>query len=212
MDLTLQAKLLRVLQERQIRAVGSNKSKEIDIRIVAATHRNLKKSMAEGHFREDLYYRLAVVPIVLLPLRQRIDDIPLLAQHFLQKYSAINSSRILGFSEGAIKKLMAMDWPGNIRELENLVERTVILTPHPIIQEEDIPLSDNSSEDFFGKNIQGDPSLEDLEKRYIKYILEKTGGKKEKAAQILGMNRRTLYRKERDYGFVADDGSEDNID
>lgn len=210
MDLALQAKLLRVLQERQIRAVGSNKNKAIDIRILAATHRDLKKAILDGNFREDLYYRLAVLPIILLPLRQRIDDIPLLAQHFLQKYSAINSSRILGFSESAIKKLMSMDWPGNIRELENLVERIVVLTPHPIIQEEDIPHSDNNSEDFFGKNIQDDPSLEDLEKRYIKYILEKTGGKKEKAAQLLGMNRRTLYRKERDYGFVKDDGSEDD--
>ncbi len=212
MDLALQSKLLRVLQERQIRAVGSNKHKDIDIRILAATHRNLKKAILDGNFREDLYYRLAVLPIVLLPLRQRIDDIPILAQHFLQKYSAINNSRILGFSEEALKKLMSMDWPGNIRELENLIERIVILMPHPIIQGEDIPLSDNSSEDFLGKNIQDDPSLEDLEKRYIKYILEKTGGKKEKAAQLLGVNRRTLYRKERDYGFVVDDGSEDDID
>lgn len=212
MDLALQSKLLRVLQERQIRPVGSNKSIEIDIRIIAATHRDLKKAILDGNFREDLYYRLAVLPLVILPLRQRVDDIPLLAQHFLQKYSAINSSRILGFSEDALRKLMSLDWPGNVRELENLIERIVVLTPHPIIQEEDIPHSDNNSEDFFGKNIQDDPSLEDLEKRYIKYILDKTGGKKEKAAQLLGVNRRTLYRKERDYGFVKDDGSNEGED
>lgn len=210
MDLALQSKLLRVLQERQIRAVGSNKTKDIDIRIIAATHRDLKKAILDGNFREDLYYRLAVLPLVILPLRQRVDDIPLLAQHFLQKYSAINSSRILGFSEAALKKLMLQDWPGNVRELENLIERIVVLTPHPVVQEEDIPQSDNNSEDFFGKNIQDAPSLEELEKRYIRYILEKTGGKKERAAQLLGMNRRTLYRKERDYGFVKDDGSEDD--
>ena len=104
--------------------------------------------------------------------------------------------------QAAIKKLMDMNWPGNVRELETLIERVVILTPHPMIQEDDIPLANNNYDDFLGKNIQDDPSLEELEKRYMKYILEKTGGKKEKAAQVLGINRRTLYRKERDYGFV----------
>lgn len=204
MSLAHQAQLLEALQTKQIPTSEPNKFRNVDARVIAATHRDIKKAIFDENFREDLYYKLSSIPIVVPPLRHRIDDIPILAQHFLYKYSAINNRRILGFSEKALRKLMSMSWQGNIRELENSIERIVILTPHPMIQEEDIPLPDNSYEDFYGKNIQDDPSLEDLEKRYIKYILEKTGGKKEMAAQLLGINRRALYRKERDYSFIQD--------
>ncbi len=207
MDLSLQAKLLRVLQERTIKPVGSNQSRAIDVRVIAATHKDLKKGIQNGGFREDLYYRLSVIPIVVPPLRHRPEDIPLLAHHFLRKYSALNGGAVKGFSQDALQKLMSMNWPGNVRELENLVERLVVLTRHSQIEAVDIPDSDQtSSEQFFGQSTSDTPTLEELEKRYIQLILEKTGRKKEKAAQILGINRRTLYRKEREYGFASDQG------
>lgn len=213
MDQGLQAKLLRVLQERKIRPVGENQDKEIDVRVIAATHKDLKKAILNGSFREDLYYRLSVIPIVLPPLRHRQEDIPLLAQHFLSKYSILNGGRVTGFSFEAIQKLMNMNWPGNVRELENMVERMVILAKGSTIQSSDIPNPENQSfENFYGHATEKLPTLEDLEKRYIQLILEKTGGKKEKASQILGINRRTLYRKERDYGFVGLDEAEPQDD
>ncbi|MEZ0391770.1 MAG: sigma-54-dependent transcriptional regulator [Pseudobdellovibrionaceae bacterium] len=207
MDVALQAKLLRVLQERKIKPVGATQSKDIDVRVIAATHKDLKKAIMNGGFREDLYYRLSVIPIVVPPLRHRPEDIPLLANHFLRKYSALNGSRVMGFTQAALQRLMAFSWPGNVRELENLVERMIVLSRSAQIDVADIPNSDqSSSEQFFGQATVDSPTLEDLEKRYIQLILEKTGGRKEKAAQILGINRRTLYRKERDYGFSTDQG------
>jgi len=206
MDIALQAKLLRVLQERIIRPVGATQSKPIDVRIVAATHKDLKKAIANGTFREDLYYRLAVIPVVMPALRHRPEDIPLLAQHFLNKYSLMNGGRVHGFSTDALQKLMGLSWNGNVRELENLVERLVVLSKTDLIQAEDIPAGEEGSfENFFGQNVANMPSLEELEKRYIALVLERTGSRKEKAAQILGINRRTLYRKEREYGFVTED-------
>lgn len=203
MDMALQSKLLRVLQERKVRPVGDNQSKDIDVRVIAATHKDLKKAIQNGSFREDLYYRLAVIPIVVPPLRHRPEDIPLLAQHFLYKYSILNGGRVHGFSQEALHRLMAMHWPGNVRELENLIERVVVLSAHSVIQAEDIPSGEEQTiENFFGQAVQDYPTLEELEKRYIRIVLEKTGGKKEKAASILGINRRTLYRKEREYGFI----------
>lgn len=204
MDMGLQAKILRVLQERTVRPVGSNQTKTVDVRVIAATHKDLKKGIVNGTFREDLFYRLSVIPIVVPPLRHRTEDIPLLANHFLSKYSLMNGGRVTGFSSEATQKLMSLSWPGNVRELENLVERLVVLSKHAIIQVEDIPTGEEKNfETFFGQNTSDLPSLEELEKRYIGLILEKTGSKKEKAAQILGINRRTLYRKERDYGYVT---------
>jgi DNA-binding NtrC family response regulator len=205
MDMALQAKLLRVLQERQIKPVGSSQSKPIDVRVIAATHKDLKKAIVNGGFREDLYYRLSVIPIVIPPLRHRPEDIPLLAHHFLRKYSALNAGKASLFTQEALRKLMSFSWPGNVRELENMVERLVVLSRTPQIDAPDIPDTDQtSSERFFGQATGDSPTLEELEKRYIQLILEKTGGKKEKAAQILGINRRTLYRKQKDYGFATD--------
>lgn len=209
MNVNLQAKLLRALQERTIKPVGSNHQRQIDVRVIAATHKDLKKSITNGTFREDLYYRLAVIPIVVPPLRHRSEDIPLLAHHFLRKYSAINQSRVVGFTQGALHNLMNMPWPGNVRELENMVERLVVLARSPQIDVPDIPdVEQTSTEQFFGKTTAESPTLEELEKRYIQLIMEKTGGKKEKAAQILGINRRTLYRKEREYGFIHEDAAD----
>lgn len=203
MDLSLQSKLLRVLQEKKIRAVGENTDQPIDVRIIAATHKDLKAAIKNGTFREDLYYRLSVIPIVIPPLRHRREDIPLLAEHFLRKFSLANGSKVKGFSAAAMAKIMEMTWEGNVRELENWVERAVVLARGANIEAEDLPaISENTVETFYGAAVQQFPTVEELEKRYMKFILEKTGGKKEKAAQILGINRRTLYRKEREYGFV----------
>jgi two-component system response regulator HydG len=199
MELSLQAKLLRVLQERLIRPVGSNQSKAIDVRLVAATHKDLKKSIANESFREDLYFRLAVIPIFVPPLRHRTEDIPLLAQHFLNKYVALNNreGQVIGFTQTAMEQLLHLPWPGNVRELENCVERCVVMTRGPQIDVHDLPkLESTSFENFFGQSTADMPTLEQLEERYITLVLAKTGGKKEKAAQILGVNRRTLYRRE----------------
>lgn len=210
MDLSLQAKLLRVLQERKIRPVGETKDIDVDVRVVAATHKDIKKAIREGLFREDLFYRLNVIPVVIPPLRHRRDDIPLLAQTFLLKYAAINNSPARSFSPGALLLLVNRSWPGNVRELENLVERLVVLARASIISEDEIPLPENEDVDtFFASSAQSLITLEEMEKRYLQYVLTKTGGKKDKTAQILGINRRTLYRKEREYGWVTEELSPD---
>lgn len=200
----LQAKLLRVLQERQIRPVGETKTIDLDVRVIAATHKDLKKAIQEKLFREDLFYRLNVIPVQVPPLRHRKEDIPLLAQTFLEKYAALNQSPVRGFTPLALHLLVERSWPGNVRELENLVERMVVMSRSPQLDEGDVPATDATPvEDFYGQMTQDLPNLETLERRYIEFVLIKSGGKKDKASQILGINRRTLYRKEREYGFVS---------
>jgi DNA-binding NtrC family response regulator len=204
LDLGLQAKLLRVIQERKIKPVGSVKHKDIDVRILSATHRDLKKAIQDGVFREDLYYRLSVIPVEIPPLRSRREDIPVLANHFLRKYSALNSRRVLGFTPAAMKRLMDNKWEGNVRELENQVERTVVLTNNEFIDDYELPSSkDISPEQFFAGATSDWPTLAVLEERYIRQVLHKTAGRKEKAAKVLGINRRTLYRKELDYSLTS---------
>lgn len=214
MNLALQAKLLRVIQDRKIRAVGDNVDREIDVRIIVATHKDLREAIRNGSFREDLYYRLAVIPIVIPPLRHRREDIPLLAEHFLRKYTAENRSKVQGFSKDAMAKLLSLPYEGNVRELENMIERAVVLARGSFIEASDLPGGAASDvDDVLNPTASGAlPTLQEIEKRYIRFVLDKTGGKKEKAAQILGFNRRTLYRKEREYGFVEgspEDSSED---
>lgn len=205
MELSLQAKLLRVLQEKRIRAVGDNVDKAIDVRIVAATHKDLKQAIRDGRFREDLYYRLSVIPITLPPLRHRREDIPLLAQFFLEKYAAENGRSLQGFSAEALQYLVNLPWEGNIRELENIVERTVVLAKGPFIERTDLPQEGAQPiENILATASEELPTLEDFEKRYIQFVMTKVGGKKEKAAHILGINRRTLYRKEIEYGWESD--------
>ena len=212
MNVALQSKLLRVIQERKVRAVGENMAHDIDVRIIAATHKDLKAAIKEGCFREDLFYRLSVIPIVIPPLRQRKEDVPLLADYFLKKYSATNNASVKGFTKRAIAKLIEMRWEGNVRELENMVERAVVLSTGTLIDEADVPSPETGNpEQFFG-NATGDfPTLEQLERRYMQVVLEKTGGRKDKAAQILGVSRRTLYRKERDYGLIGPTSPEEEL-
>ena len=214
MNLGLQGKLLRVIQERKIRSVGDNVDRDVDVRIVAATHKDLKAAIKNGTFREDLYYRLSVIPITIPPLRHRREDIPLLANHFLKKYSTANNSAVKSFSPDALARIMSLPWEGNVRELENIVERAVVLTRGATIEAKDLPAAgEGDVESFFGTTQSGTlPTLEEIEKRYFKFVLDKTAGRKEKAAQILGVNRRTLYRKEREYGFVSNDEEEPEHD
>ena len=206
MDLLLQSKLLRAIQEKKIRPVGGNVDVPFNARIIAATHKDLKNSIRENHFREDLYYRLSVIPIVIPPLRHRADDIPILAQHFLEKYNSLNGLKIRGFSQESMARLVSMPWEGNVRELENVIERAVVLCRSTEIGVGDLPQAETSSvEGLIAKINEELPTVEGLEKRYIRFVLDKTGGRKEKASQILGINRRTLYRKEREYGWVTED-------
>jgi len=204
MPLVLQAKLLRAVQEKKIRPVGKNIDKSIDVRVIAATNKNLKVAVKNGEFREDLYFRLSVIPINLPPLRQRCEDISILAKHFLEKFSALNNINIRGFTQEAFDKLMQQRWEGNIRELENTIERIVVLSKKTIIDADDIPSNDSiPAESFFGDSTEDTPTLEQLEKRYIKLVLEQTGQQIERAANILGINRRTLYRKQHSLGLIS---------
>jgi len=203
MEISLQGKLLRVLQERKIRAVGDTVDREINVRIIAATHKDLKATIQKGLFREDLYYRLAVIPIHIPALRHRAEDIPFLAEYFLQKSVAQNKLGPRSFNALALNHLVHMRWDGNVRELENLIERIVVLSDHHTINEKDIPSPEAAKiEEFMADSTRDLPTIEQLEKRYIQVVMDKTGGKKDKASQILGINRRTLYRKEREYGLV----------
>jgi DNA-binding NtrC family response regulator len=211
MPIHLQAKLLRVLQEREIRPVGENKSRPIDVRVVAATHKDLRSRVVEGKFREDLYYRLCVVPIQIPPLRDRREDIALFAEYFLKKYCSLNELPEKKFSQAALAKLIHEKWPGNVRELENTIERTVVLSDQKMIDANDIQIEgriefQQNAQVLFSKL----PTLSELERDYVQYVLSQTECSKEKAAHILGINRKTLYRKEHEHGILTTGKSTDS--
>lgn len=203
LSLSLQAKLLRVLQDRQIRPVGGSQLKNVDVRIVAATHRDLKIMVKDGKFREDLFYRLNVVPIKVPALRERPDDIPLLVDSFITKFSVRHNSQVNSISPEALAVLMAHPWPGNVRELENVIERAIVLTrgeriEKAMVMDSALEEAKNSIEQLHSDR----PTLEKLEERYIKLVMSEVNDKKDEAAKILGVSRRTLYRKERLYGML----------
>lgn len=195
LPLTLQAKLMRVFQEGRVRAMGEDKSRSIDVRIVAATHQDLMPAIEEGNFREDLFYALNVIPIHIPPLRQRKEDIIILAKHFLEKAAQRNKLEIRNFTPAALTKIVHLPWRGNVRELQNVIDRSVLLSAGGMLDEQDIPVSDGAAspeEAFEDANM---PSLRDVERQYILSVLRKHNGKKDVAAKVLGMSRRTLYRK-----------------
>lgn len=199
----LQAKVLRVLQEKEIKPIGVNKTKSINVRIISATHRNLKNSIQKGEFREDLFFRLCVIPIHVPPLRERREDIPLLASHFLKKYNRLNEKNISGFEPSAINKLKKVSWQGNVRELENTIERAVVLSNNKLITLDDLVIDNSykvnqSPTEGFKKLV----TLKELEREYIKYVSNKLDGRKEDIARVLGINRKTLYRKEKEIGTL----------
>jgi DNA-binding NtrC family response regulator len=205
----LQAKLLRVIQEQEIRRVGGTASIKVDVRIIAATNRDLTARLKEGQFREDLYYRLNVVRIVLPPLRERRDDIPMLAHHFLQKFSGVDAQPIRGFVPETVNLLRRYPWPGNVRELEHVIERAVSLSHGPLLLPDDLPEVIRRGAGEVVEAIVESPveanggllSLDALTKLHVIRVLKETGGNKVRAAKILGIDRRTLYRMAERYGI-----------
>ncbi len=197
MPLGLQAKLLRFLDSGEFRRLGSNKTLRVDVRLIAATNKEMKEVVKNGDFREDLYYRLNVINITIPPLRERKEDIPELAEHFLRKYGKKMGKQIDGFKPGATEILNNYPWPGNARELENVVERGVILCDNSMIGLEDLSISAPRAETEMSAN----PSLEEIEKDYILRVLRENGGNQSKASQILGIDRKTLYLKLKKYGI-----------
>lgn len=202
--LPTQAKLLRALEEQKVRPVGGDREQPFDVRILSATNRDLESAVEENRFREDLFFRINVIQIDVPPLRARGSDILLLAQHFVQMFAGRAGKHVTGLSDAVAEKLMNYSWPGNIRELRNVIERAVALTRFDTLAVDDLPgkIRDyKSSQVIIAGN---DPSelisLEDVERRYIRHVLETLGGNKTNAARVLGLDRKTLYRKLRQYG------------
>ncbi len=199
---SIQVKLLRALQEREIRRIGGRENIQIDVRVISATNRDLEEMVREGGFREDLFYRLNVIPIRIPELRERSEDILLLSEHFLEKFCGENDVPVKKLTRPALQCLMVYGWPGNVRELENVIERTVALCEKDVIDTEDLPPNlREESLDGGAPQIGSEVSLDDLERRHIESILQKTGSHQIHAAEILGIDRRTLYRKLIKYGF-----------
>jgi transcriptional regulator with GAF, ATPase, and Fis domain len=194
----IQVKLLRVLQEREFERLGSNKTMHIDVRVVAATNRDLRAALEDGTFREDLYYRLNVVPIEIPPLRERKEDIPYLSKHFVQKLSPETGGQVRGITDAAIDKLMQYSWPGNVRELENVIERSMVMALGEKLDASDIRLDMNLRARHAAVGEMGLPegmSLDQYEQELIRNALKQADGNKSQAARILGLTRNALrYR------------------
>ena len=197
MPLTLQAKSLRVIEEREVRPLGDTNSYPIDARIISTSNRDIASLIQQGHFRKDLYYRLKVIDIEMPPLRERKEDIPILVQHFIHKFSMELKKAVSSVSEDALKILLNYFWPGNVRELENIIQRAITLSQHEVILPDDLPASiiQKNDEKLFEKAMEEKFTLDQLEKEYVKRVLIETGGNKSKAAERLGLDRKTLYRK-----------------
>ncbi|HEU5251452.1 MAG TPA: sigma-54-dependent Fis family transcriptional regulator [Thermoanaerobaculia bacterium] len=198
MPLSLQAKLLRVLQEREIERVGGRRRIPIDVRVLAATHARLPERISRGEFREDLYYRLRVVEIPLPPLRERREDIPKLVRHFLERFAARDGREVPHVDREAFASLLAHDYPGNIRELENVLEGAAALSQGGVIHREDLqwlPAMGSAAADPGETGETPPANLRDLEERHVQRVLKLAGGNKSRAARLLGISRRTLYRK-----------------
>jgi DNA-binding NtrC family response regulator len=203
MNPNLQSKLLRVLQERQFERIGGIKPINTDIRVISATHQDLKKAIQQKKFREDLYYRLNVIPIEIPPLREHISDIPLLVHHFFDQFSKSKKKKMKGMTEEALQRLMEYGWPGNVRELENMIERIIILSDHEMIALQDLPekiqvLPETDHPRHFeipDGGVSLETAVSEFEKQLILQALNKTGWVKNKAAQLLHLNRTTLIEK-----------------
>jgi len=193
-----QAKLLRVIEEREVRPLGDTSFYPIDVRIISASNRDIENLIHQGRFREDLYFRMKVIDIELPPLRERREDIPLLVGHFINQFGNKPNRKVSGVSEEALRILINYSWPGNVRELENIIQRAIALCRHEVILPEDLPssmLREPDEESLLEKGLHKKYTLDQLEKEYIKKVLIDAGGNKSKAAEILGLDRKTLYRK-----------------
>jgi two-component system response regulator HydG len=207
MSLMMQVKLLRALQEREFNRVGGEATVQVDVRVIAATNKDLMEQINDGAFREDLYYRLNVIELEVPPLSHRKEDIPLLAQHFLETFVAKNRKEIKGFTPKAMDNLIRYDWPGNVRELMNAVERGVVLARTDYLDVTDFSFMQNSmlqtdqdSADSAALSVKGDVPLEEIEKAAILSTLQAAGGNKSEAARRLGITRKTLHKKLKAYG------------
>ena len=216
----LQVKILRVLEEGEFEPVGSNRTVGVDVRVLAATHRDLEQRVAEGLFREDLYYRLYVIPIEMPSLRARGGDVVLLAEHFLSELNARNGGRVSGFSAGALAALEGYAWPGNIRELRNLVERLVVLLGEGEVDLEDLPsrmragassLPQAAGLQLSEEGINLNSAVTEFEKALILQSLEKAKWVKNKAAKLLKLNRTTLVEKIKRYQLDSLDSPADMV-
>jgi DNA-binding NtrC family response regulator len=207
LPLSLQPKLLRVLQDGEVRPLGTNRAERVDVRVIAATNRDLERALREGRFREDLYYRLNVIQLHLPPLRGRQDDILALADHFLLRSASRSTKPVKGWKESAKKLLLAYHWPGNVRELENVVERALALAEGELIGPEDLPraMQERKNQDLLSSAVAQGFTLDQLEREYIERVLDVEGGNKTRAAQRLGLDRKTLYRKLEEYAAAPRD-------
>lgn len=218
LGLDLQVKLLRALQHKEFERVGDNTTIKVDVRIIAATNQDIEKAVEERRFREDLYYRLNVISINIPPLRERKDDLPLLVNHFIDLYSKENHKKIRGVSDETLPMLTSYNWPGNIRELENIIERAVILDTDGVIEREDLPEIIFGRSAFLDAGLMGSKvmeaftslkhALQEPEKVHILSILKEVGWNKKKAADKLGVNRTTLYNKLRKYNITVESEKE----
>jgi len=195
----LQLSLLRVLQEKEFTRVGGIKSIKVDVRIIAATNRDLKKAVDEGKFRDDLYYRLNVIAIELPPLREHKEDIPLLVHHFIEKFNIEMGGKVERIAEEALDILMKYDWPGNVRELENVIERAMVITRGTLIKAEDLHLSPQVLKEKGAVPSSDDKTIKSIEKKHIARVLEENNWNVQKSAEQLGIDRVTLYNKIKKY-------------
>jgi transcriptional regulator with PAS, ATPase and Fis domain len=203
----LQLELLRVLEDRTFQRVGGNESISVDVRIVAATNRKLEKAVAEGRFREDLYYRLNVIPILIPPLRDRKEDVPLLVERFVEGFAVEQKKKLDGVSHEAMAALLAHAWPGNVRELRNVLERGAVVAEGPLIQAADLGFAAPAVPD--GAIATAPGTLEDMERRHIGGVLLAAQGNVTQAARTLGIDRVTLYKKIRKYGLKRTEDEDD---
>jgi two-component system response regulator HydG len=191
----VQVKLLRILQERVLEPLGGN-ARPLDVRVLAASNRDLEKEVEKGAFREDLFYRLNVIVIDMPPLRQRMDDVPVLVDAFIRRYAELNGRKVDGMTRAAMEVLTGYYWPGNVRELENVIERAVVLARGPVLDVDDLPAKIAQEERYQGQlTISVGTPLDEIELRVIRETLRHTGGDKKRAAQLLGIAARTIYRK-----------------
>jgi transcriptional regulator with PAS, ATPase and Fis domain len=198
MSAAMQAKLLQVLDSREFRRVGGTRLHRVDVRVVAATNKSMQREVESGRFREDLYYRLNVVNILVPPLRERREDISILAEHFLAQCQASAGAQKT-LSPDALRFLVEYPWPGNVRELSNIIERLVILTPGEVIESDELPPNIRSPRPGAPVAPLGPVSLAEMERLHIARVLQETGGKKMKAARLLAIDLKTLNKKIRDY-------------
>jgi DNA-binding NtrC family response regulator len=193
MSPSLQAKLLRVLQEREFEPLGAERSQKVDVRVIAATNRDIKRLVEDGRFLEDLYYRLNVIPLVLPPLRERREDVPVLVEHFLRKHAQRSGRHVTEIRDDALQRLMAYDWPGNVRELENTIERAVVLSGGPVIEADDITMPGIAGTSSAGlPSLQLRSNVEWAERQSVQQALVRAGGVKKDAAALLGISQRAL--------------------